>query len=707
MIQELNKQFIEEEILDSSSKPNANYFYKLKQFNILRENILQTMYDVYNSVNSPSCICGNNLPFISYTKGYKDFCCAKCRNSVIKKLKTNREYTKNITLTRDNISFFIKNNKINKNVLHLIIPPEYSFVDNTSEYIYCFENNITSKPLCSCGDPLKYRSYAKGYSKGCSSKCTGGFDETKNKRQRSVTQKYGVEFVSQLEESKQKSRETKLVNHGSETYNNKEKYRKTCIEKYGVDNIFKDTEYRKVWENKRVESIRNNSKNDNNWITRPENVDNNLEKRIQTCLNTYGVEHYMQSENAQEQMQERVDKIWTTKKKNGTTNTSIIENEIYNILIKKYKVVHREYKDNRYPFRCDFYIEDIDLFIEYHGYFTHGKDIFLNSEEDIKLLENWKHRGGSFYQNAIINWSISDVKKRNHAIKNDLNFLEIFNVDKNNLEYNILTQIKRVFEISIPFSNQELLREHHIVKAKRGDLLSKPSHNKIIKHFHKHFYLNEQKLYSNPTTRRKLIKNRITYLSKKEYELTNRELLSGFKISGIHTGYSFFSPLWFKYFIEKYDVKRVYDPFGGWGHRMMGANTLELYIYNDLSMKTYNGVNKIKEFLNINNVITYNNDASSFIPTENYDAVFTCPPYEDIEKYENKIVDFKKLMVDSLTNSYLNSNANICGIIIKESFEDLMIEILGDYVSKEIVNNKINHFNNKKTFEYLYIWKKY
>ena len=59
-------------------------------------------------------------------------------------------------------------------------------------------------------------------------------------------------------------------------------------------------------------------------------------------------------------------------KKNGTYKKSKKEDECYELLIKKYDNVIRQYRDeNRYPFNCDFYIPNEDLFIEFNGYWTH------------------------------------------------------------------------------------------------------------------------------------------------------------------------------------------------------------------------------------------------------------------------------------------------------------------------------------------------
>jgi len=64
---------------------------------------------------------------------------------------------------------------------------------------------------------------------------------------------------------------------------------------------------------------------------------------------------------------EKLRKERDTKLKNGTSSSSKPENQLYNILCGFFSAedVERDYnKDDRYPFKCDFYIRSEDLFIE-------------------------------------------------------------------------------------------------------------------------------------------------------------------------------------------------------------------------------------------------------------------------------------------------------------------------------------------------------
>lgn len=159
--------------------------------------------------------------------------------------------------------------------------------------------------------------------------------------------------------------------------------------------------------------------------------------RVETGVeHGYGVKNYFMSQKFMEDMKKNKDIINqrrnNTKKKNKTFNKSKIEDEIYDILLKKYGSddIKRQYTDKRYPFECDFYIVSLDLFIEFNGMWTHGTHAYCkDSINDINQLNTWneKAKTSKFYQNAVYNWTIRDVKKRNIAHDNNLKFYEFWN----------------------------------------------------------------------------------------------------------------------------------------------------------------------------------------------------------------------------------------------------------------------------------------
>ena len=124
---------------------------------------------------------------------------------------------------------------------------------------------------------------------------------------------------------------------------------------------------------------------------------------------------------------EILEKSYDTKKANKSFNCSKPEDVYYNYLLSKYSEtdIIRQYKDERYPHACDFYIKSLDLFIELNLNWTHGLHPF-NPENpaDINKLAMWQEKAkeSKFYQKAIETWTKLDVQKFKDAKDYDLNY---------------------------------------------------------------------------------------------------------------------------------------------------------------------------------------------------------------------------------------------------------------------------------------------
>ena len=120
-----------------------------------------------------------------------------------------------------------------------------------------------------------------------------------------------------------------------------------------------------------------------------------------------------------------------TKRKKGLLNSSKQEDTVYDILKQVFPDIVRQYKSEKYPFYCDFYIPSLDLYIEVNFNWTHGKHLFNpNNEEDIKTLNIWhnKAKQSNFFKNAIITWTVRDVNKVEYIEKNNLNFIIFYSL---------------------------------------------------------------------------------------------------------------------------------------------------------------------------------------------------------------------------------------------------------------------------------------
>ena len=336
----------------------------------------------YKLEERPVCKwCGGHVSFNGYHKGsmhYSACCCSSCHAKYTKdkRFETNiKKYgRKNFGSAEKVKEYWISHYGVDN-------PAKTDFVKKKMR-----ETNL------------------RKYGFNCSSKS----EIVKEKTKQTCLKRYGVEYTGQIEEAKEKSKKTCLEKYGSEYYIGS----KDCLEKT-------------------IEFSRQNYNVD--WFTKSEEIKN---KAKETMLRRYGVEYSMQIPKNKEYMSylmssyEMQERRYNAMKRNHTFNSSSAEEELFLYIESRFPKVVRQYKDkNRYPYFCDFYIPELDYFIELQGYYTHGKHPFdPNSNEDLQLIEYYKNKYGEDCQPITI-WSIKDVEKRDCAKRNHLNFKEVWSLE--------------------------------------------------------------------------------------------------------------------------------------------------------------------------------------------------------------------------------------------------------------------------------------
>lgn len=247
-------------------------------------------------------------------------------------------------------------------------------------------------------------------------------EKVKEKAKQTNLEKYGVEHPAQLKEMKEKVKQTNIERYGTEVplrnEEIREKSRQTCLERYGTETPGQSEQVREKAKKTLIERY---------------GVDNILklpitrEKAKKTMVERFGVKNYAQSQNFQDNLDSILEKQYQTKKKNHSFKTSKPEKEILKLLKIKFQDVEYQYKTKEYPFKCDFYVPELSLYIEYQGHFSHGDKPFEGTEEDLKVLALFESRN---YKNAIDVWTRRDPIKRETARKNSLNWIEFFNMDQ-------------------------------------------------------------------------------------------------------------------------------------------------------------------------------------------------------------------------------------------------------------------------------------
>lgn len=357
-----------------------------------------------------------------------------------------------------------------------------------------------------------------------------------------------------------------------------------------------------------------------------------LDKIKKTTQKKYGVDYAMQDKTL-------ASKHVEAKRRNGTFNTSSVEEHI-----KNFDAFASQYnKDARYPYLCDFYDKDRDLFIEVNASWTHGYH-WYDVENDVDTCKKWKVKSkkSEYYANALDVFTKRDVEKRECARVNNLNYVTLW--DNYGMDADLW------FAMGMPLGKDyereySWLPYHYIPEDVdvQNMHLSWRSLSAIVKDAQrKVFYKWELELWnSNPlrngkwgTVQAFLYANRYKYLNKLPHELTDRMLLRAFRISGLHMGYTSFNSSLMRQVIEKYNVKSVYDPCAGWGERMMTCGKLGVsYEGCDINSELFEGYEKLAKLIDGFKPVLHNNDSANQLVTINVDAVITCPPYKDIEVY--------------------------------------------------------------------------
>ena len=248
--------------------------------------------------------------------------------------------------------------------------------------------NVIERPVCTCGNPVMFVGRpSKLFTKYCSNKCK--FDNTNmvERHKQGCLKKYGVENISQLESIKKKKEQTFIKHFGTKNNFGRKEVNEKIKQTYGVDNI------------SQLESIKL--------------------KKIET-------QH-----------------------KRGTIGKSIssTEQKLYDSICNVYPNAIQQYTSIFYPYKCDIYIPNVSnelleklnitpsstdtgLYIEYNGFWTHGRHIFdKDNILDCKALDNFVEKGKTMeiYKNAAHIWSVLDPQKRKYTKDNNLNFIELWN----------------------------------------------------------------------------------------------------------------------------------------------------------------------------------------------------------------------------------------------------------------------------------------
>ena len=394
------------------------------------ESFKESLYRIkYNIVIRPTCLnCGGKVKFdgkLSHEQycqyGFKKYCSPKCAaNSEKQKMNKIESYKKNWGTDHP-----LKSKKFKEQT-----KKKYG-----TEY-RCCSNEFKEKRKQTLIE--RYGSYK-----------ISEIPEILEKQRQGNIRRFGVDHPMKLQEFQNNLKTKNKEWWNSLTIEYKEIIKKrqetTNLEKFGNNCFFNSYYYKSKYE--QIEENRKNTclfKYGSNYFQTSdrykENVDLYNKNRIKTCLKNFGTEYFTQSEFYKNNLLEYNRKKYETMKRNNSFNKSKSEDKLYQIFCKEFgdDNILRQYRSEHYPFNCDFYIKDLDLYIEYNGNWTHGKHPFDETNpDDLKTLQLWKDKSmevnfkgeqKKYYLGAINVWTNLDVRKRNKAKENNLRFIEIWDL---------------------------------------------------------------------------------------------------------------------------------------------------------------------------------------------------------------------------------------------------------------------------------------
>lgn len=532
--------------------------------------------------------------------------------------------------------------------------------------------------------------------------------------------RYGVKRPLQNKEIHDKCEETNLARYNAVnpmmSEEVQEKSRMTCREHYGVDYAQQNDSIKMQRFCTNMQRYGGHSPFCSKQIR---------EKASDAIYKKYGIKNIMH-------IPDTVKKVNHSKYINNSFHVSKPEESLYEMLCNYFgeSDVKRQYSSVLYPFACDFYITSRDLYIELNASWTHGKHWFDgNNTDDINVLTEWKNKNTDYYNNAVSVWSVKDLNKRETARRNNLNYIVFWDNELRDAIVWFLFNAPSGHDYDKTYSwfSERNIAENIQIPEFTGtssniSLVAKAYQFKIFYEYEINAW-HENKSYNNLPLQIFIYYNRYLYTQKIPAELSDLALMRGFTISGLHKGYTVFDTKLMSDIIDKYNIKSVFDPCAGWGERLLCCyNHNVAYFGVDINKKLESGHSAmIHDFGMQNQQVTYI-DSALYDVKNRSDAVITCPPYFNIEKYSDdgaENLDYELFLEwwKNIGKKAADADIRYFCFQINQKYKDDMlaaIESNGYVLIDEMIfgNNKSSHFtrsdnkNLKQEYETMLVLEK-
>lgn len=280
---------------------------------------------------------------------------------------------------------------------------------------------IDDEGLClTCEKPTLFNNLLDGYNLYCSRDCANHSQLRIDKIKQTTEEKYGVSCIFKRKDIRQKCEQA------ANSPEAREKAKQTCLEHYGADHPMHSDEVK----DKMKQTCLDRYGTEYSFQS-----ENNRQKSRETMLKKYGVDHSSKMTENKRKFVERTHTEEVNKKRHDTRkSTGWLKNKVEKYFISKLTIdFEHNYKSNVYPYHCDFYLPDYNLYIEINNYWAHGKHFYdETNQEDVDLMNKWKNHSDDLkdlYVQAACTW-LKDIEKRDCAIKGNLNYVVLWNIEQ-------------------------------------------------------------------------------------------------------------------------------------------------------------------------------------------------------------------------------------------------------------------------------------
>ena len=484
--------------------------------------------------------------------------------------------------------------------------------------------------------------------------------DVKEKALKTCLEKYGTTTYSQTEECKQKMADTNTKKYGKSAIMQveefKEKSVKTCQEKYGKDNVSQVKEI----QDKKIET--NQQRYGVDWF-------NNNKKAFKTNIQKYGVEHPSQNHDIRCKSQQKY--LYNMKYFDSSWELA------YYIWLKDHNIDFKyqpsisfeyEYNSSKHVYHPDFLVESEIYEIKGPQFFKDGK--MINPyDASLNDLYEAKHRCMVENNIKIITDCTEYIDYVDQKYGND--YLKQFKYDSIVEIFNSLTEF--------PYFN--------LTKLSLGSPYA------VIQQYHKSIWdahiknkLSPKSAWDNQEIMAKVISNRLVYQAP---PYTADKIRQGLNVTKLAPKVSVFKPSLGIYLINRYlnNYNEIFDPFSGFSGRMLAAfKCNKKYIGQDINQKHVEESNNIITDFKISSASVVQKDILE--SSGEYDCLFTCPPYENIEQWnDNELVMTCDQWIDECLKRFKCKNY-LFVVDNTEKYKNNVVE--------EICNK--SHFGNNKEY---------